>query len=91
MEESEDRCYVAENYWTFRACRGDGPVAVPEEGDRVLGCIDHYFQEGGPLSKEEVKGASDGLRELFMNSDYAGMMEAEEVELYDDGPYGYGW
>ncbi|KAK8093328.1 hypothetical protein PG997_000013 [Apiospora hydei] len=93
LEESEDRCFLAENYWTFRACRGDGPVAVPDAGrDRVLGCIGYYFQEEGPLSDEEVKGASDGLRQLFRDRNYAQIVEAEEVaNLCADGPYEYDW
>lgn len=87
-EESEDSCYVAENYWTFRACRGEGSFAVPQDSDRVLRCIDYYFQETGPLGKEQVKAASDGLRELFRDGDYVKIQEEqEEAAMTEDGPY----
>ncbi|KAK8085919.1 hypothetical protein PG994_000893 [Apiospora phragmitis] len=91
-EESEDRCYLAEHYWSFRAYRGEGPCAVPQNGDRVLGCIGNYFQKGGPLNDEELKEASDGLRDLFRDSDWEKIAKAEqEADMYADGPYENGW
>lgn len=87
-EASEDRSYRAESYWNFRACRGEGSFAVPEDSDRVLRCIDYYFQEEGPLDEEQVKAASDGLRELVRDGDYAKVQEAEEeAAMTEDGPY----
>lgn len=87
-EVCENPCLVAGDYWNFRACRGEGPIAVTQEDDRMLGCIGDWFQEGGPLSDEEVNRASDSLKDLFRGSDWAKIDQAvAEADQGADGPY----
>ena len=87
-ERSENSCFVAGDYWSFRACRGKGPFATTQDNDRVLGCISDYFEDAGPLSAEGVKEASDRRRELFRASDRAKIhQDDEEAGMGADGPY----
>lgn len=70
--------------WNFRACRGEGPCAVPEGDEAVLECVQAH-----PMSLDELREVSGYLRGLVREGDWARIEQAqEESGMTVDGPYG---
>ncbi|KAK8078567.1 hypothetical protein PG996_004737 [Apiospora saccharicola] len=56
-EESEDRCSVAENYWTFRACRGRGVLRrTPRQRRQSVEMHRLQFSRNGTTRRGSGKG-----------------------------------
>lgn len=69
--------------WNFRACRGEGPCAVPEGDEEILECV---LAEGRSL--DELRAVSNYLRGLVRDGDWARIKELQEDSgMSGDGPY----